>query len=205
MFKIVVLCLAAAYVSAQYAPQYGYAPQPHKAVKVVAAPAYRPPVYGQHPYQNDPYAKPQPYNFGYEIRNDYGDRQWQQEQGDEYGNKQGSFGYTDAYGISRQVEYVADEGGFRANVKTNEPGTANQNPADVNVYSDAPPVKYDVPPKGYAPHNLGYAAPAPKIVKTVRPVAYAAAAPAYGYAHPVAYPYARPAVYVKPVRAYQPY
>ncbi|XP_022248025.1 cuticle protein 10.9-like [Limulus polyphemus] len=111
-------------------------------------------------------AKPQPYNFGYDIHNEYGDRQWQQEQGDGYGNKQGSYGYADAYGISRQVDYVADEGGFRANVKTNEPGTANQNPADVSIYSDAVPVKYDAHPYGYA-----------------RP---------YGYAHPVTYGYAHP-------------
>ena len=38
----------------------------------------------------------------------------------------GTYGYTDSYGIYRQVEYVADKHGFRATVKTNEPGTANQ-------------------------------------------------------------------------------
>ncbi|XP_076352797.1 uncharacterized protein LOC143248240 [Tachypleus tridentatus] len=154
MLKIFVLCLTVACVFAQYAPQYGHAPQPHKVVKVIAAPAYHPPAFEQPPYQHDSYAKPQPYNFGYEIQNDYGDRQWQHEQGDEYGNKQGSYGYTDAYGVSRQVEYVADEGGFRANIKTNEPGTANQNPADVNIYSDAPPVKYDVPQRDTLPITL---------------------------------------------------
>ncbi|GFY46439.1 cuticle protein 16.8 [Trichonephila inaurata madagascariensis] len=37
-----------------------------------------------------------------------------------------------------QVHYVADHGGFRAEVKTNEPGTANQNPATVHLISDAP-------------------------------------------------------------------
>ncbi|XP_076314781.1 cuticle protein 10.9-like [Tachypleus tridentatus] len=124
--------------------------------------------YSYHPYdyQVDAYAKPQPYNFGYDIHNEYGDRQWQQEQGDEYGNKQGSYGYADAYGISRQVDYIADEGGFRANVKTNEPGTANQNPADVNIYSDVVPVKYDARPYGYArPVAYGYARPAHSYVR----------------------------------------
>lgn len=38
----------------------------------------------------------------------------------------GSYGYTDSYGIYRQVDYVADKNGFRATIKTNEPGTANQ-------------------------------------------------------------------------------
>ncbi|GIX67275.1 hypothetical protein CEXT_791351 [Caerostris extrusa] len=41
---------------------------------------------------------------------------------------QGSYGYTNNKGIARQVNYVADHAGFRAQVKTNEPGTADQNP-----------------------------------------------------------------------------
>ncbi|XP_055936849.1 cuticle protein 16.8-like, partial [Argiope bruennichi] len=50
----------------------------------------------------------------------------------------GSYGFTDDRGVHRQVNYVADHGGFRAQVKTNEPGTANQNPAAVHMISDAP-------------------------------------------------------------------
>ncbi|GBM86050.1 hypothetical protein AVEN_147652-1, partial [Araneus ventricosus] len=53
-------------------------------------------------------------------------------------NVKGSYGFTDARGIHRQVNYVADHAGFRAQVKTNEPGTANQNPAAVHIISDAP-------------------------------------------------------------------
>ncbi|GBN72131.1 hypothetical protein AVEN_183769-1, partial [Araneus ventricosus] len=49
-----------------------------------------------------------------------------------------SYGFTDGRGIHRQVNYVADHAGFRAQVKTNEPGTANQNPAAVHIISDAP-------------------------------------------------------------------
>ncbi|XP_076366180.1 cuticle protein 10.9-like [Tachypleus tridentatus] len=148
MMKVVCLCFLLGYAAAQYAPAHGYPAPVH---------GYPAPAHGKAGYVPEPYYKPFPYNFGYEIENDYGDRQWQQEQGDEYGNKQGSYGYTDAYGINRQVEYVADEYGFRANVKTNEPGTSNQNPAHVNVYSNPVPVKYNVPANNYV-HPAPYAA-----------------------------------------------
>ena len=39
----------------------------------------------------------------------------------------------------RKVEYVADENGYRATITTNEPGTANANPADVKIYAKEPP------------------------------------------------------------------
>lgn len=45
------------------------------------------------------------------------------EDADESGTKKGSYGYTDAYGVYRMVEYTADSSGFHANIKTNEPGT----------------------------------------------------------------------------------
>lgn len=72
--------------------------------------------------------------------------------GDDYGTKKGSYGYTDAYGIYRKVDYIADSYDnwsfpslndffieicywfflffqtirFRATVSSNEPGTAPQ-------------------------------------------------------------------------------
>ncbi|GIY38761.1 hypothetical protein CEXT_272381 [Caerostris extrusa] len=49
----------------------------------------------------------------------------------------GSYGFTDHRGIHREVHYVADHHGFRATVKTNEPGTANQDPAHVKLHSNA--------------------------------------------------------------------
>lgn len=49
----------------------------------------------------------------------------------------GSYGYTDHHGNHREVHYVADHHGFRAQVKTNEPGTANQDPAHVHLHSSA--------------------------------------------------------------------
>lgn len=55
----------------------------------------------------------------------------------------GSYGYTDEHGIHREVHYVADHHGFRAEVKTNEPGTANQDPAHVKMYANPIHVPYD--------------------------------------------------------------
>ncbi|GFY68631.1 cuticle protein 16.8 [Trichonephila inaurata madagascariensis] len=80
---------------------------------------------------------PQPYKFGYSIKDHHGE-QHREESGNGGHAVQGSYGFTDARGIRREVHYVADHGGFRAQVKTNEPGTANQNPAAVHLISDAP-------------------------------------------------------------------
>lgn len=52
--------------------------------------------------------------------------------GDSYGNKKGSYGYTDAHGVYRKVDYIADEHGFRAKISTNEPGTDSADPANVS-------------------------------------------------------------------------
>ncbi|GIY33911.1 hypothetical protein CDAR_571091 [Caerostris darwini] len=79
---------------------------------------------------------PQPYKFGYEIKDHHGE-QHRHEHGDGHGNVQGSYGFRDHRGIHREVHYVADHHGFRATVKTNEPGTANQDPADVQIHSNA--------------------------------------------------------------------
>ncbi|CAL1280745.1 unnamed protein product, partial [Larinioides sclopetarius] len=79
---------------------------------------------------------PQPFKFGYSVKDKHGE-QHREEVGDGK-NVKGSYGFTDARGIHRQVNYVADHGGFRAEVKTNEPGTANQNPAAVHIISNAP-------------------------------------------------------------------
>ncbi|GFX94914.1 uncharacterized protein TNCV_2379871 [Trichonephila clavipes] len=79
---------------------------------------------------------PQPYKFEYSVKDKHGE-QHRQEAGDGHA-VQGSYGFTDDRGIQRQVTYVADKSGFRAQVKTNEPGTANQNPAAVHIISNAP-------------------------------------------------------------------
>ncbi|GFQ88681.1 cuticle protein 16.8 [Trichonephila clavata] len=80
---------------------------------------------------------PKPYKFGYSVKDHHGE-QHREESGNGGHAVRGSYGFTDARGIRREVHYVADHGGFRAQVKTNEPGTANQNPAAVHLISDAP-------------------------------------------------------------------
>ena len=54
-------------------------------------------------------------------------------------NVKGSYGFKDERGIERQVNYIADKGGFRAEIKTNEPGTASLHPAAVKMESSAHP------------------------------------------------------------------
>lgn len=125
-----------------------------------------------------------PFAWGYDINDGYGGAQYHKENGDEYGKRTGSYGYTDAYGIYRQVDYVADEHGFRATIKTNEPGTANESPADVELHAYEPPSNY------YAGNKDSYAAPAkPSYAQAPAPVqAYAAPAPSsYQAAAPAAY------------------
>ncbi|GIX67296.1 hypothetical protein CEXT_791441 [Caerostris extrusa] len=79
----------------------------------------------------------QPYKFGYSIKDKYSE-QHRDEISNGAGDVKGSYGYVDAKGVYRKVEYVADKGGFRAEIKTNEPGTANQNPAYVKIKSNNP-------------------------------------------------------------------
>lgn len=74
--------------------------------------------------------------------------QFRHEEGDGHGSVKGTYGYTDDKGHYREVQYVADKNGFRAKVNTNEPGTANQDPAHVDVKSSA---------KHYEDHFAGHA------------------------------------------------
>ncbi|RWS03405.1 cuticle protein 10.9-like protein, partial [Dinothrombium tinctorium] len=47
----------------------------------------------------------------------------------------GAYSLQDSDGRMREVVYKADDTGFYATVKTNEQGTANQDPADVHIIS----------------------------------------------------------------------
>ncbi|KAG1698098.1 Cuticle protein 10.9 [Nymphon striatum] len=167
MIKIVALCLlaVAVYGSPRYGYQapthgYGYAP----AVKVVKV---------------EKVEKPQPYEFSYDITDDEQNSNGRQESGDEYGNMKGAYSIKLANGLTRWVQYVADEGGFRAVIKTNEPGTDNQSPADVDLTAEPIVVKVEPKKVVYKAHaapsyrHHGYAAPS-----------YGYAAPSYGYAAP---------------------
>jgi hypothetical protein len=98
-------------------------------------PVIRPQVLSR---QVEDYGPPQPFEFAYTSTDEYGTTSSRQESSD--GNRvTGSYSYQDAQGLYRTVEYVADENGYRATVKTNEPGTDNQSPADVQLNAEAPP------------------------------------------------------------------
>ncbi|XP_023218189.1 adult-specific rigid cuticular protein 15.7-like [Centruroides sculpturatus] len=75
------------------------------------------------------------YAFNYQIVNGVGATNGRSEVGDGWGNKRGSYVIGDIDGRARRVEYVADAAGFRAIVKTNEPGTALSAPAAAAVAS----------------------------------------------------------------------
>lgn len=53
----------------------------------------------------------------------------------------------------REVEYVADKHGFRAVIKTNEPGTAPKDPAYVKMHSN--PIHVDYKPEYKNEHGYG--------------------------------------------------
>ena len=74
---------------------------------------------------------PTPYQFAFQEANS-NHTLARQESGDAQGVVQGQYSYTDKNGVSRTVTYVADDSGFRADVKTNEPGTINSAPAGAN-------------------------------------------------------------------------
>ncbi|GBM90028.1 hypothetical protein AVEN_209237-1 [Araneus ventricosus] len=93
-------------------------------------------ISASHYEHHEEHHAPTPYKFGYEVK-DHGGSQHRHEEGDGHGHVKGSYGYVDEKGIHREVHYVADKGGFRAEVKTNEPGTANQDPAEVKIHSHA--------------------------------------------------------------------
>lgn len=82
---------------------------------------------------------PKPYQFGYELEDGYGMSQYRSEASDGTGIVKGSYGYMDPMGVYRKVEYTADNNGYRAVVRSNEPGTANQNVADALFIVEPPP------------------------------------------------------------------
>ena len=72
------------------------------------------------------------------LSDGYGNKQWRHEKSQQDSNVIGSYGFKDRDGIMREVEYMADQNGFRARIKTNEPGTAPKDPGDVKF--EAQPV-----------------------------------------------------------------
>ncbi|KAM7282315.1 cuticle protein 16.8-like [Ixodes scapularis] len=108
--------------------------------------------------ENNP---PQPYTFGFDNTDEFGTRLTRQETGDEFNGKVGSYSYTDAAGVHRTVNYVADAAGFRATVDTNEPGTKTSEPADAATVSSAV--------EGPHPDVVKVVRPAPVVVRAVQP------------------------------------
>ncbi|GFT58510.1 adult-specific rigid cuticular protein 15.7 [Nephila pilipes] len=112
------------------------------------------------------------YAFGYDIKDGLGASNSRSEVGDAHGNKKGSYTIADIDGRARRVDYVADGLGFRASVKTNEPGTAASAPAAALIASP-------------------YAGPVAPVVNHVAPAVAAIASPlalsAPVLAAPVAY------------------
>ncbi|CAN7988969.1 unnamed protein product, partial [Ixodes hexagonus] len=108
----------------------------------------------------DPVYPSVPFSFGYDTVDEYGTKLFHNENSDASNSRTGSYGYTDANGLFRRVNYVADAGGFRATVDTNEPGTAAGQSADV---------VFNANPVASGPGAVG------------APAYGAAAAPAYGY------------------------
>ncbi|OQR75815.1 hypothetical protein BIW11_00707 [Tropilaelaps mercedesae] len=120
-------CSYAALLAHRYAALLAYAAAA-PAAKIAAAPVVATAAIG---------FAPQPYQFGYESVDEHGTKQVRHEVSDAYNNKKGSYSFTDARGIARRVDYVADAAGFRATVHTNEPGTAPSTPAAA-LYNTAP-------------------------------------------------------------------
>lgn len=119
------------------------APQPaivRLAAPQLAAPqriSFAQPARSSYREADDSNSQPAPYAFSFDSEDEYGTKLGRQEQADGSGAVKGQYTLSDANGISRIVVYVADDNGFRAEVKTNEPGTLTSNPADVQIQSSA--------------------------------------------------------------------
>ncbi|KAF8773279.1 Cuticle protein 16.8 like protein [Argiope bruennichi] len=137
LFKGLLLLSIAAVALAQYGHGYG-------------APA---PAYGHNDYVSFP--NPSPTKNGTTSPVTRGNsKQTPQEHGDGHGNVQGSYGYVDAHGISRQVDYVADGHGFRAQNQNHTSRNESQNPADVELHAN--PVHVAQPAYGAPAPRHGY-------------------------------------------------
>ncbi|XP_076365875.1 uncharacterized protein LOC143254505 isoform X2 [Tachypleus tridentatus] len=118
-----------------------------------------------------PEETPQPFEYSFEIKDEAGNTITRQESGDGSGAVTGSFSYIDENGIFRRVNYVANIDGFQPQIETNEPGTANANPASVQITVQEPPV---IPETRPSPPP-----PPPKYPQQYRYVKV----PIYGYPH----------------------
>ncbi|XP_054716625.1 uncharacterized protein LOC129226067 isoform X1 [Uloborus diversus] len=75
------------------------------------------------------------HSFLYNINHGDGGSHYRSESGDGNGNVVGSYTLSGPDGRYRLVKYLADEGGFRAIVKTNEHGTREESPSHAQFVS----------------------------------------------------------------------
>lgn len=101
-----------------------------------------------------PLGQAEPFAFDFKTQDNSGNGQYRKEESDKNGVVRGSYGYTDANGIYRHVEYVADQNGFRANIKSNEPGLIGETqPASIQLASGASPARVASPRASPANNN----------------------------------------------------
>ncbi|XP_054713230.1 adult-specific rigid cuticular protein 15.5-like [Uloborus diversus] len=98
------------------------------------------------------------YAFNYNIVDEKGASNSRSEAGDAHGNVKGYYSLNDIDGRSRHVDYIADDHGFRAVVKTNEQGTAKSAPAGAVIDS---PYEGPVAPEAPKPEEPQVATPKP--------------------------------------------
>lgn len=80
---------------------------------------------------------PKPYSFAYEATDDLTGANSKREESSDGRTTRGSYSYIDADGVFRVVEYTADENGFNANIRTNEPGTSAAGPSQTDPANTA--------------------------------------------------------------------
>ncbi|OTF69194.1 hypothetical protein BLA29_008079, partial [Euroglyphus maynei] len=86
-----------------------------------------------------------PYAFAFDTTDEFG-MNLQRSEASENGVVTGQYSFTTPEGYSRIVKYISDENGFRAEVDTNEPGTASSAPAGALFRSSNVPEQQQ-PPK----------------------------------------------------------
>ncbi|KFM64845.1 Cuticle protein 10.9, partial [Stegodyphus mimosarum] len=114
-----------------------------------------------------PQYQPIPYSFNYVAEGEDGGSSSHQESGDGAGRVSGSYSVNDLEGHARLVEYVADKNGFRANIRSNEPGIISAAPAD-DVIESAAGSSGAVAPAPARVYSAPVAAP---VVRPIQPAA----------------------------------
>ncbi|GFY54363.1 cuticle protein 16.8 [Trichonephila inaurata madagascariensis] len=82
---------------------------------------------------------PRPYEFGFDFGDGLGMTQHRAEIADGTGAVRGKYGFTDPQGLFRNVEYIADVNGYRAVIRSNEPGATSQSTGDAVFLVRSPP------------------------------------------------------------------